>query len=92
MLHSFDLSISGWGLDLYWGHHLADRWTAGIVDEFLMRHTQVSNHDTGAFYSYLRSIGIDPYEEMKSILTMIDTNPYIARPIRFVYRTYSFRA
>jgi len=92
MLHSFDLSISGWGLDLYWGHHLADRWTAGIVDELLMRHTQVSNHETGAFYSYLRSIGVDPYEEMKSILTMIDTNPYIARPIRFVYRTYSFRA
>ncbi|UCI29386.1 hypothetical protein [Mesorhizobium sp. B4-1-4] len=92
MLHSFDLSISGWGLDLYWGHHLTNRWTAGIVDEFLMRHTQVSNHDTGAFYSYLRSIGVNPYEEMRSILNMLGTNRYTAKPIRFVYHTYSFGA
>ena len=34
MLHSFDLSISGWGIDIYWGHHLGHRWTAGIVDDF----------------------------------------------------------
>ena len=33
MLHSFNLSISGWGLDLYWGHHLDQRWTAGIWPE-----------------------------------------------------------
>lgn len=92
MLHSFDLSISGWGLDLYWGHHLADRWTAGIVDEFLMRHTQVSNHETGAFYAYLRTIGVDPYQEMRSILSTIGKNQYEARPIKFVYHTYQFRA
>lgn len=92
MLHSFDMSISGWGLDLYWGHHLTDRWTAGIIDEFLMRHTQVSNHATGAFYSYLRSIGVDPYKEMRSVLAKIGTNSYTAKPIRFVYHTYSFSA
>jgi hypothetical protein len=92
MLHSFDLSISGWGLDIYWGHHLGQRWTAGIVDEFLMRHTVPSDHDTGAFYEYLRTIGVDPYEDMKRILNMIGINTYIAKPVGFVYHTYSFRA
>jgi hypothetical protein len=92
MLHSFDLSISGWGIDCYWGHHLGERWTAGIVDEFLMRHTSPSNHDSGAFYKYLKSIGVDPYADMKKILGMIGTNVYEAKPKTFVYRTYLFRA
>jgi hypothetical protein len=92
MLHSFDLSISGWGIDIYWGHHLGTRWTAGIVDEFLMRHTNPSNHDSGAFYMYLKSMGLNPYDEMKNILNMIGTNEYIAKPTGFVYNTYRFGA
>jgi hypothetical protein len=77
MLHSFDLG---------------QRWTAGIVDDFLMRHTIPSDHDTGAFYKYLKSIGVDPYDEMKTILNRMGINAYVAKPIRFVYHTYSFRA
>jgi hypothetical protein len=92
MLHSFDLSISGWGIDIYWGHHLGERWTAGIVDDFLMRHTVPSNHDSGAFYTYLKSIGVDPYQDMKRILGMIGINVYEARPKTFVYRSYRFSA
>jgi hypothetical protein len=92
MLHSFDLSISGWGIDVYWGHHLGERWTAGIVDEFLMRHTVPSNHESGAFYEYLKSIGVDPYDEMRNILNIIGTNPYVAKTLGFVGHTYLFRA
>ena len=92
MLHSFDLSISGWGLDVYWGHHLGERWTAGIVDDFLMRHTSPSDHDKGAFYQYLRSIGVDPYDDLRRMLALIGTGCYEAHPIRFVYHTYQFRA
>jgi hypothetical protein len=92
MLHSFDLSISGWGIDVYWGHHLGQRWTAGIVDDFLMRHTNPSDHESGAFYRYLKSIGVDPYDELKTILNMIGTNPYVAKPTGFVYHTYLFGA
>jgi hypothetical protein len=90
MLHSFDLSISGWGIDVYWGHHLGQRWTAGIVDDFLMRHTNPSNHESGAFYKYLKSIGVDPHDEMRQILKKIGTNSYLAKPISFVYHTYRF--
>jgi hypothetical protein len=92
MLHSFDMTISGWGLDIYWGHNLGERWTAGIVDEFLMRHTNPSDPATGAFYRYLRSIGVNPWDDLKRILEKIETNPYVVRPIRFVFRTYPFRA
>jgi hypothetical protein len=92
MLHSFDLSISGWGLDLYWGQHLGHRWTAGIVDDLLMRHTNPSDHDGGAFYNYLKSIGIDPRQEMANILQSMGITSYVARPIGFVYHTYRFGA
>ena len=81
VLHSFDLSISGWGIDVYWGHHLGDRWTAGIVDDFLMRHTVPSDHDSGAFYKYLRSVGVDPYRELRQVLDMIEMNPYVAKTL-----------
>ena len=92
MLHSFDLSVSGWGIDIYWGHKLTGRWKAGIVDEFLMRHTSPSDHQTGAFYQYLRSIGVDPYLEMRAILRLIGIDSYDAKPTGFVYHTYTFRA
>jgi hypothetical protein len=92
MLHSFDLSISGWGLDLYWGYHLGDRWAAGIIDDFLVRHTVPSNHDTGAFYQYLKTIGVSPWDEMKAILKNIGIDQYEAKPTGFVYRTYVFKA
>jgi len=90
MLHSFDLSISGWGIDLYWGHHLGQRWTAAILDEFLMRHTKPLDDIDGPFYRYLRSIGVDPRAEMNKILKLIGTETYVARPISFVYNTYRF--
>jgi hypothetical protein len=57
-----------------------------------MRHTKPSNHDSGAFYSYLKSIGVDPYQDMKKILGLIGTDVYEAKPKTFVYRTYLFRA
>jgi hypothetical protein len=91
MLHSFDLSISGWGIDVYWGHHLGERWSAGIVDEFLMRHTNPSDFETGAFYRYLRSLGVDPFREMRTVLDRIGVDAYEAKPLSFVYHTYLFR-
>ena len=57
-----------------------------------MRHTNPSDHENGGFYKYLKSIGVDPYQEMKRILDMIGTNPYLAKPTGFVYHTYQFRA
>jgi hypothetical protein len=90
MLHSFDMSISTWGLDLYWGHHLGERWKGGIVDDFLMRHTNPSDHSEGEFYKYLKSLNVDPREEMGRVLASIGLKSYEVRPLTFVYHTYKF--
>jgi hypothetical protein len=57
-----------------------------------MRHTAPSDHDKGAFYRYLRSIGVDPYDDLRRMLKLIGTDCYEARPIRFICHTYHFRA
>jgi len=90
MLHSFDMSISGWGIDVYWGHHLKDRWQAGIVDDCLIRHTNPRDFANGAFYQYLRSLHINPFAEMGQILTSIGTDCYFASSISFIPHTYQF--
>lgn len=38
MVQSFDLSISGWGLDVFWGSQLCDQHSAAVVDRFTMSH------------------------------------------------------
>lgn len=92
MLHSFDMSVSGWGIDVYWGHSLGARWRAGIIDDLLMRHTVPSDHSNGGFYRYLRSIGVDPYAELKAILENIGVNPYFAHSVEHIPHFYQFRA
>lgn len=92
MLPSFDLSISGWGIDVYWGHSLGTRWTAGIIDDLLMRHTVPSDHANGGFYRYLSTLGINPYAELRAVLDKIGVNPYCAQSIGYFPHSYYFRA
>ena len=86
MLHSFDMSISGWGIDIYWGYHLGSNWKAAIIDQFTMKHEKPAS--TGPFYDYLKSIGVDPREELRKIFDAIGLNSYQIRPIQFIYRIY----
>src|SRR5262245_47174197 len=55
MVQSFELSISGWGLDIYWGSQLNGRHAA-VVDRFVMNHLRRPDTAEGAYYQYLRSI------------------------------------
>ena len=57
-----------------------------------MRHTNPSDHESGAFYRYLKSIGVDPYAEMRRVLDMIGTKHYEAKTLGFVPHTFLFRA
>ena len=84
MLHSFDLCLSTWGLDIYWGAHLGTKWRAGIVDDFQMKHGKPVNK-SGEFYRYLKSIGVDPIEDKQKVLRAIGRQQYDIHPIRFVY-------
>src|SRR5262249_51489041 len=58
MVESFDTSISGWGLDVFWGSHIHDGRTAAVVDRFIMRHPRAPDLRDGPYYRYLRSIGV----------------------------------
>ena len=85
MAHSFDLSISGWGLDIYWGFHLGAQRTAAVLDEFVMKHTKEIDVADGGFYKYLRSIGISPYVEKRNIFSKLELKEYVVHPIKFVW-------
>ena len=63
----FTRSISTWGLDLLWSTLLGEGREAAVIDDLMMRHTRAIRPD-GAFYRYLLERGINPSEELRSIL------------------------
>jgi hypothetical protein len=66
---TFDQSISSFGLDLVWPLVLGsptDR--VGVLNEVQMRHVRRIDRAEGAFYRYLRSLGVDPDQELKTML------------------------
>jgi len=79
VVDDFDISISTWGLDVFWGSRLGANHTAAIVDRFQMSHLKKRDFATGAYYAYLRSLGIDCFKEMKEVMTALGIDSY---PIR----------
>jgi hypothetical protein len=67
-IDTFDKSISGWGLDYVWPKLLGypDR-KIGIVDAVVAKHTKPIDPSTGAFYLYLRNLGVDPWVELEKL-------------------------
>src|SRR5580704_5714474 len=43
-----------------------------------MRDTNPTDHESGAYYHFLFSMGVDPYSELRKIPDMIGANPYVA--------------
>lgn len=74
VLPTFSQSISTYGLDLVWPS-LVENAAIGIVDAFRIRHRETVNHSSGAFYNYLRSIGVDLDEEERQILAHYQVAP-----------------
>ena len=67
-LDTFHRSTSGWGLDLTWPAllgHPRDR--IAIIDEVVVTHTKPIDPQNGRLYQYLRSIGVDPYQELHAL-------------------------
>jgi hypothetical protein len=79
VVERFDLSISTWGLDVLWGSSLAEHDLAAIVDRFRMSHLRKRDYDSGAFYAYLRSRGIDCVAELNSVLATLGISAYEIR-------------
>ena len=78
VLPTFVQSISGYGLDFAWACILKGR-RIGIIDEIKMRHTKPIDKLGGAFYRYLRSIGVDPDVEQAMMFKHYGISP-LERP------------
>lgn len=68
-LSTFDCSVSGWGLDFVWPVLLGEpRRRMAIIDAIQIVHTKELDLEAGAFYRFLRSIGVDPFVEMEAVM------------------------
>ncbi len=76
VVDTFDVSISTYGLDVLWGSQLPPDRSAAIIDRYQMSHLKQRELGTGAYYAYLRSIGIDCFSEMKAVLTRLGIDAY----------------
>jgi hypothetical protein len=79
VVEAFDMSISTYGLDVFWGSQLEAGQNAAIIDNFQMSHRKTRDLSDGAYYAYLKSLGIDYIDEMKNVLTTLGIESY---PIR----------
>jgi hypothetical protein len=79
VVESFDISISTYGLDVFWGSQLEADQTAAIIDVFQMSHLKKRDFSSGAYYGYLRSLGIDCFKEMKDVLASLGIESYQIR-------------
>lgn len=60
VINTFDLSFSSWGLDFLWAK--LSGITPVVIDEYQVRHAKPFNPN-GAFYKYMKSIGVSPGKE-----------------------------
>jgi len=67
VLHTFEQSISSYGLDFAWPKILKTP-KIGIVDCIRMHHSMPVDPTNGPFYAYLRSINVEPYAELEKIM------------------------
>ena len=62
-------NVSGWGLDLIWRHVLGQP-SQGLAVLYVIKvlHNRAVNPHGGAFYNFLKSVGIDPQQEKLEML------------------------
>ncbi len=61
-------AVSGCGLDLIFHHALGPDRRMGVIDAVVVRHMRPTDVVNGAFYRFLRSIGVDHDEEIRWFL------------------------
>ena len=75
---TFSVTISGFGMDLLWGHMLADEQTAGrvvLVGEVQARHEKPIDEVGGAFYRFMAENGINPKLELWMVMQQYGVVP-----------------
>ena len=63
-------SVSGFGLDLVWGHIVAENGgRIAVLDEVAATHARPVDQSGGAYYRYLRGHGINAKAELWTLVT-----------------------
>ncbi|MBB3066224.1 hypothetical protein [Limibacillus halophilus] len=78
-LSDFPRSLSGWGLDFLCGERVSQHFDQApqVIDSVQARHTKEINTEDGAYYRFVRSLGIDPAKELKAICKEFGLTPDI---------------
>ena len=67
LLPTFTLTRSTWGIDWAWASLLNGRHCIAVVDAVQVQHTKPVDSRDGAFYVYMRALGVDPAAEQQMI-------------------------
>jgi hypothetical protein len=68
LVHTFDWSRSTWGIDVAWACLSQDKQPLNVIDAVPMDHTRMGDGKSTALYRELAAMGINPAQELKSIL------------------------
>ncbi len=58
-------AVSGYGLDLVFRRALGPQRRMAVIDAVAVTHSRATNHETSAFYRFMRAIGVDVHEEAR---------------------------
>jgi hypothetical protein len=67
LIHTFSLTQCTWGIDWAWTSILGPQARLAVVDAITMHHTKPMEVTGGPFYERLRSMGIDPHQELAAV-------------------------
>ena len=70
LLPTFGMTRSTWGTDLAWSGAIGGRHPIYVVDAIGMDHTRSGDGRPGLFYRRLAEMGVDPHEELRSVLRL----------------------
>lgn len=98
----FSDSISTWGQEYIW-YSKAKRRKIHVIDLIAMKHVSPIDIENGAFYKYLRSMLIDPWQEKKNLRRIycdrfyLETDcphyaPFFLIPEWLIFKVISHRA
>jgi hypothetical protein len=74
-------AVSGYGVDIAFHHVLGPQRPMAIVDAIVVSHTKPVDSENGPFYRYLRTMGIEPQEELSWFLARHGMANFGAMPL-----------
>ena len=67
LMPTFNLTKSTYGIDYAWSSILSGGGKIAIVDKIKVNHIKAIDQKKGAFYNYLRAMGVDAFEDYEGV-------------------------